>query len=56
MKKIKSNKLVFSKKNITELTDQNLLEIMGGTNFEYPTTGVFTGSPICGKVLEIMQL
>ena len=57
MKKIKSNKLVFAKKSIVELSKEELLKINGGTsaNDETPTLSVYTGNRLCGAVLAKLQ-
>lgn len=57
MKKIKSNKLVFAKKSIVELTKEELLKINGGTSapHDYPTTSVYTGNALCGAVLQQLE-
>jgi len=54
MKTQANNKLKFNKQNITELNDNNLLQINGGTSAEGETYSVLHPRPtskICSAVL-----
>ncbi len=54
MKKIKSNKLDYSKKTITELTKKDLSNIIGGSAIDQ-TFSVYTGNANCGVVMNILK-
>ncbi len=57
MKKIKSNKLVFAKKSIVELSKEELLKINGGTSTkdETPTLSIYTGNALCAAVFQHVE-